>query len=128
VKLDASGRLVTSFGEGGMLADFFVANPVANPSGAGMSTALLGLQPAADGGLYVAAAATDDPCAGVAIVKLGADAMRADAFGSHGVTRLDLLFGMMALDSSARLYVGGRVRTTCPVTPPATFAVYRLNP
>lgn len=128
VKLDASGRLVTAFGEGGMLADFFVANPAANPSGAGMSTALVGLQSAADGGLYVAAAANDDPCAGVAIVKLGADGMRADAFGSHGVATLDLSFGVMAVDSSARLYVGGRVRTACPVTPAATFAVYRLNP
>ena len=128
VKLDTSGRLVTAFGEGGMVADFFVANPVANPSGAGMSTALTGLQPAADGGLYVAASAEDDPCAGVAIVKLGADGRRADAFGSHGVATVDLSIGaMMAVDSSARLYVGGRVRPTCPITLPATFAVYRLN-
>jgi hypothetical protein len=131
VKLDANGSLVTTFGEGGIAADFFVANPVANPSGAGMSTALAGLQPAPAGGPDVAPAAAEDPCAGVAIVKLGADGRRADAFGSHGVASLALAIGVvMAVDSSARLYVGGLdQRTSCPTTSatPISYSVYRLN-
>ena len=58
------------------------------------------------------------------------DGKLVDAFGDHGVKRLDLAFPViMAVDSSGRLYVAGRDRPVCPrlLGTQLTFSVYRLN-
>jgi hypothetical protein len=127
VSLDASGNVLT-YGDGPFAADFFAARAAADPSGAAVSTRLLALQSAADGGLYVAATASSDPCAPTAIVKLGRDGKLAGAFGDQGVLVVDVSpAAMLAVDASGRLYVGGRARFACSQPADGNVAVYRYN-
>jgi hypothetical protein len=120
VKLDAAGNPVSIFGGAGVAADFYSA---------GGATAVVALQPAADGAIYVGASAKGLGCNGVAIVKLGADGKLVDAFGGHGIATPDLSFPVtLAIDSSARLYAGGQARPACVApAPPASFAIYRFS-
>jgi hypothetical protein len=120
VKLDAAGNPVSIFGGAGVAADFYSA---------GGATAVVALQPAADGAIYVGASAKGLGCNGVAIVKLGADGKLVDAFGGHGIAMPDLSFPVtLAIDSSARLYAGGQARPACVTpAPPSSFAIYRFS-
>jgi hypothetical protein len=120
VKLDVAGNPVRTFGEAGVAADFYSA---------GGATAVVALQAAADGAIYVAASATGFGCDGVAIAKLGTDGKLVDAFAIHGIAMPDLSFPVtLAIDSSARLYAGGPARPQCaPPAPPAGPAIYRFN-
>ena len=130
VKLDASGNAVSSFGNGGVAADFYVfpANAASQGLDVG-STYLMRIVAAAGATVYLAVAGTQSGCSGTAIANLGADGKLVDAFGAHGVvvTRDLAATGLLALDSAGRLYAGGLTHPVCPFTTPITYAVDRFN-
>jgi len=119
-KLDAQGIVVGSFGSVGRAVGFF---PMYGNIGA--------VLPASDGTLYVSGAVPTAQGAQLAVAKLSANGSLDAAFGLNGIMLPGARAGdggLLALDASGLLYVGGVNPEIFSVpTAPIPYVIFRLG-